>query len=160
MRTPARCRRWTHAGARALGHPLHPSPHGSSWLPSRRPSHNLLRQQRLLCICTATSAGTWCPRRCHTETTNMSLPSVKRPPGMAVRKAPAGLSDKLWSLAASRCPWGVSRSEVDSMSAWHASSPFLLTSCCAPSSPFLLSRNSVGRYFAAASHLHCSAYRA
>ena len=49
----------------------------------------------------ATSAGTWCPRRCHTETTNMSLPSVTRPPGMAVRKAPAGPPDRCRAVALS-----------------------------------------------------------
>ena len=27
----------------------------------------------------------WCPRQCQTDTTNMSLPSVMRPPGMAFR---------------------------------------------------------------------------
>ena len=86
----------------------------------------------------------------------MSLPSVMRPPGMAVGKAPARPPDSLRSLAASRV-W--LRSKLDSMSAWHASSPFLVTSCCAPSSLFRLSKNSVGRSFAAAPHLHCSAYR-
>ena len=38
-------------GARHL--PGYRGASGSSWLPSRRPSHDLLRQQRLLCICTA-----------------------------------------------------------------------------------------------------------
>ena len=89
----------------------------------------------------------------------MSLPTVMRPPGMAVRKAPAGAPDEVRSLAASRYPWVVSRSKLDRMSAWHASSPFLLTSYYAPNSPSLLSRNTVGRSFAAASHLHFCAYR-
>ena len=53
----------------------------------------------------------------------MSLPSVMWPAGMAVRKAPAGPPDELRSLAASRCAWVVLRSKLDSMSAWHASSP-------------------------------------
>ena len=78
---------------------------------------------------------------------------------MAVWETPAGPPDELRSLAASRCPWVVLRSKLDSMLAWHSSSPFLVTSRCTPSSPFLLSRNSVGGSFAAASHLHSSAYR-
>ena len=68
---------------------------------------------------------------------------------MVIRKAPAVSLDELRSLAAPHCPWVVLRSKLDSKSAWNASSPFLLTSCCAPSSPFLLSRNSVGSPFAA-----------
>ena len=63
----------------------------------------------------------------------------------------AGPPGELRNLAALRCPWVVSRSKLESMSAWHASSPFLLTSC-APSSLFLLSRNAVGTTFAAASN--------
>ena len=139
---------------------------GSSWLPSRRPSHDLLRQQLLHCICTAgggggkgTSAGTWCPRRSRTDTTNMSLPSVMRPPGMAVRKAPAGPPDEPRSLVGSRCPLVMLMSMLHNMSAWHAPSTFLVTSCCGPSNPFLLSTNSVYRSFAVASHLHCSVSR-
>ena len=107
----------------------------------------------------ATSAGTWCPRRGDTNTTSRSLPSNMRPPGMAVRKAPVGPPDELRSLTAPHCPWVVLRAKLDSMSAWQVSSPFLLTSCCARRSPFLLSRNSVGRSFAASSHLHSSGYR-
>ena len=38
------------------------------------------------------------------------------------------------------------------MLAWHAAAPFLVMSCCALGSPFLLSRNSVNRSFAATSH--------
>ena len=47
----------------------------------------------------------------------MLSPSDMRPPGMAVRKAPAGPPNELRSLAASRCPWVVSRLKPDSMSA-------------------------------------------
>ena len=49
-------------------------------------------------------------------------------------------------------------SMLDSMTAWHASSPFLGRSRCAPGSPFLLSRYCVGMSVAAAAHLHSSAY--
>ena len=87
----------------------------------------------------ATSARTWCLRRYQTVTTNISWPSFMRPPWMAVRKDPGGPPDKQRSLA--------------------ASSPFLVPSCCNPSSPFLLSRNSIGRPFDAAFHPHSSAYR-
>ena len=48
------------------------------------------------------SVGTWCPRRCQTDITSMSLSSVMRPPEMTVGKAPMGPPDELRSLSASR----------------------------------------------------------
>ena len=69
------------------------------------------------------SAGACCPRLYQTDTTNMPMPSVTRPPGMAVREAPTGPPAEMRSLAASYCLWVVLRSKPDSMSAWHASSP-------------------------------------
>ena len=131
----------------------------------------LLAGHRMICFssnsCTAFArrgghvSGNVAPQAVpHRHNEHVVAASVMRPPGMAVRKAPASPPDELRSLAASRCPWVVLRSKLGSMSAWHASSPFLVTSWCAPSGPFLLSRNSVGRSFAAASHVHCSAYRA
>ena len=120
-------RRVTAAGRddQVQGRPGYRGASKSSWLPSRRPSHDLLRQQRLHCICTpggprsrelgAPGSATQTQRtwRCQAQpgrrVTLRALPSVMRPPGIAVRKAPAGPPDELRSLAASRCPWVVLR---------------------------------------------------
>ena len=53
-----------------------------------------------------------------TFTSNMSLRSVMRPPGMAVRKAPAGPTDELRNLAAPCCPWVVLRPKPDRKLGW------------------------------------------
>lgn len=40
-------------------------------------------------------AGLWCPRRCQTDTANISLPTGMRPTGMVARIGPAGPPDRL-----------------------------------------------------------------
>lgn len=55
-------------------------------------------------------------------------------------------------------PWVMKASSLDGMSAWHESYPFIVTRCCAQSSPCLLSRDSSSRLFCAATHPHRSAY--
>lgn len=69
---------------------------------------------------------------------------IMRPPGMAVRKAAVGPQEELGHRVVSCCLWVVLRLKWDRKPALQEPSPFLATSCCALSSPFLLLINSSG----------------
>ena len=61
-------------------------------LPSHRPSRDLLPQQLLHCSCNAEGPHQrerGAPGGCQTDPTNMSLPSIMRPPAITIRKATA-----------------------------------------------------------------------
>ena len=135
---------------------------GLSCLPSRRPSHDLLRQELLLCICMAggprqrergaPGGATQRQRTCRCRVSCGRLGWRSGRPQRALRT-----SYGAWQRRAAP-GWCSGRSCT---ACQHGMRHLLfLTSCCAPSRPCLLSRNSVVKSFAAASHLHCSAYRA
>ena len=123
---------------RALLAPLSPAapykPHpaggthasGPSGLPFRTPSHDLLQQQLLHCICTAGGhiRGNVVPHEVP-DRRSEHMVSDNQLPAVAVRNSPTGPPNELRSLAMSCCHWVVLTSKPDSMLTWHASSLFL-----------------------------------
>ena len=135
----------------------------SSWLPSRKQPHHLFWQQPSNCMCVAggdTQTGTWCPRRCQTETTKVSLLIVMQQRGMVLRKSPRALrmSYRAVERRAARGWCQVEVFQQVSVSCTRIT-PLPHHELLRPKQPLLASKRLRCRSCAAACHPRCPAYR-